>query len=271
MFMPSRRFALSRAAISAPWSCLLVLGDSLVFRAAARRRRGPGRRRPKLLGGMARGSVSSANRGSANTSRSSSGNGSTRTTNYETRSGNTGTATRNVSKSGDEINVNRNVQSAAARARPRTRPTTWAATGASNRWKEHLGHRPQRPDRELGRQGRARKRRMGVRRRGPQPLRSEGRGRRVRRARTLRQRCGRGCRWRPLRRPHRGRGPRLRRPVYARNSRPAIAPTTITAIRTTATAAPTIGRTTTAAIPTTDTCGRPGACTTRPCRSAPSP
>lgn len=68
-------------------------------------------------GSGSRGSVSSANRGSATTSRSTYGNTSSRTTNYETRSGNTGTATRDVTRSGDEINVNRNVQSSSGASR----------------------------------------------------------------------------------------------------------------------------------------------------------
>ena len=111
MFMPTRRFIPSRAAISAALVLSLVLGDSLAF---AQRRGGGGGSRGgggRSYSGGGRGSVSSANRGSATTSRSTYGDTSSRTTNYETRSGNTGTATRNVSKSGDEVNVNRNVQS----------------------------------------------------------------------------------------------------------------------------------------------------------------
>ncbi len=111
MFMESRRFTTSRAAISATLVLFMVLGDSLAF---AQRRGGGGGARGgggRSYSGGSRGSVSSANRGSATTSRTNYGGGSTRTTEFETRSGNTGTATRNVSKSGDEINVNRNVQS----------------------------------------------------------------------------------------------------------------------------------------------------------------
>jgi hypothetical protein len=56
-----------------------------------------------------RGSVRSTNR--ASTSRTTSGNTSSRTTTGQTRTGQSATATRDVTKSGDEVTVNRNVQS----------------------------------------------------------------------------------------------------------------------------------------------------------------
>ena len=72
-------------------------------------------------GGASRGSVHSANRSgnggswsnsrsSGTTSRTTSGDTSSRTTTAEGRSGQTATATRNVSKDGDTVNVDRNVQ-----------------------------------------------------------------------------------------------------------------------------------------------------------------
>ena len=72
-------------------------------------------------GGASRGSVHSANhsgnggswsnsRSSGTTSRTTSGNTSSRTTTATGRGGQSATATRDVTKEGDDINVNRNVQ-----------------------------------------------------------------------------------------------------------------------------------------------------------------
>src|SRR6185295_19998930 len=76
------------------------------------------------LAQRARGSVHSANRNPSgnggswsnsrsrgSTSRTTSGNTSSRTTTAQGRGGTTATGTRNVTKSGDEVQVNRNVQS----------------------------------------------------------------------------------------------------------------------------------------------------------------
>jgi hypothetical protein len=78
---------------------LLVLPEAPAY---AQRARGGG-------GGGGRGSVRSTNR--ATTSRTTSGNTSSRTTTAQGRGGQTATGTRNVTKSGDEVQVNRNVQS----------------------------------------------------------------------------------------------------------------------------------------------------------------
>ena len=88
-----------RASAAVVLALLLVLPETPAY---AQRARGGG-------GGGGRGSVRSSNR--ATTSRTTSGNTSSRTTTGQTRSGNTATATRDVTKSGDEVNVNRNVQS----------------------------------------------------------------------------------------------------------------------------------------------------------------
>ena len=88
-----------RASAAIVLALLLVLPEAPAY---AQRARGGG-------GGGGRGSVRSSNR--ATTSRTTSGNTSSRTTTGQTRSGNTATATRDVSKSGDEVQVNRNVQS----------------------------------------------------------------------------------------------------------------------------------------------------------------
>jgi hypothetical protein len=79
-------------------SVLVPVGDAFAQRAAQR------------------GSVRSTNRSSgtrqrATTSRTTTGNTSTRTTTGETRGGETVTGSRNVTKDGDTINVDRNVQS----------------------------------------------------------------------------------------------------------------------------------------------------------------
>ncbi len=90
---------LGRPGVALALVAMLALPDAPVY---AQRRGG---------GGGSRGSVGSANRGSASTSRSTSGNTSSRTTTGQTRSGESATATRNVSKSGDDVTVDRNVQS----------------------------------------------------------------------------------------------------------------------------------------------------------------
>jgi hypothetical protein len=94
----NRRFSPLRANAAVVLSLLLVLPEAPVY---AQRARGGG--------GGGRGSVRSTNR--ASTSRTTSGNTSNRTTTAQTRSGETATANRNVTKSGDEVQVNRNVQS----------------------------------------------------------------------------------------------------------------------------------------------------------------
>ena len=93
------RFSPVRASAAVVLALLLVLPEAPAY---AQRARGGG-------GGGGRGSVRSSNR--ATTSRTTSGNTSSRTTTGQTRSGNTATATRDVTKSGDEVQVNRNVQS----------------------------------------------------------------------------------------------------------------------------------------------------------------
>ena len=64
-----------------------------------------------VLAQARRGSVSGANRSRATTSRTTSGNTSTRTTTAQGRSGQTATGTRSVSKEGDTVTVDRQVQS----------------------------------------------------------------------------------------------------------------------------------------------------------------
>lgn len=92
---------------------VLFLGALLVAAPALAQRRG---------GGGSRGSVRSVNRspggggswsgsrGSGSTNRTVSGNSSNRTTTYESRSGRSATATRDVSRDGDTVTVDRNVQ-----------------------------------------------------------------------------------------------------------------------------------------------------------------
>src|ERR1044072_5619294 len=58
-----------------------------------------------------RGSVSASGRSRATTSRTTSGNTSSRTTTAEGRQGQTVTGSRDVSKDGDTVSVDRNVQS----------------------------------------------------------------------------------------------------------------------------------------------------------------
>jgi hypothetical protein len=108
----NRRFSPLRASAAAALTLLLVLPEAPAYA----QRRGGG-------GGGSRGSVNSVNRSSpgtggswsnarssGTTSRTTSGNTSNRTTTAQTRSGESATASRNVSKSGDEVQVNRDVQ-----------------------------------------------------------------------------------------------------------------------------------------------------------------
>ena len=76
---------------------------------------------------------------------------------------------------------------------------------------QRAGDEQVRPERELGRQGRALRLRLGVRGRGQEPLRPGGQGRGLRRARPLRWRRRGRRRGGPLRRPHGRRGQGLRR------------------------------------------------------------
>ena len=109
----NRRFSSLHGYAAATLTLLLVLPDAPVYA----QRRGGG-------GGASRGSVNSVNRSapgtggswsnprtSGTTNRTTTGNTSSRTTTAQTRSGETATASRNVSKSGDEVTVNRNAQS----------------------------------------------------------------------------------------------------------------------------------------------------------------
>jgi Family of unknown function (DUF6515) len=105
------RFSPLRACAAVVLTLLLVLPEAPVY---AQRARG---------GGGSRGSVNSVNRSapgtggswsnartSGTTSRTATGSGSSRTTTAQTRSGQSATASRDVSKSGDEVTVDRNVQ-----------------------------------------------------------------------------------------------------------------------------------------------------------------
>jgi hypothetical protein len=93
----NRRSSPLHACAAMALTLLLVLPEAPAY---AQRARG---------GGGGRGSVRSTNR--ATTSRTTSGNTSSRTTTAQGRGGQTATGTRNVTKSGDEVQVNRNVQS----------------------------------------------------------------------------------------------------------------------------------------------------------------
>jgi hypothetical protein len=108
----NRRFAPWRACAAVALTLLLVLPEAPAYA----QRRGGG-------GGRSRGSVSSVNRSapgtggswsgprtSGTTSRTATSDGSSRTTTASTRSGQSATGTRDVSKSGDEVTVDRNVQ-----------------------------------------------------------------------------------------------------------------------------------------------------------------
>jgi hypothetical protein len=108
----NRRFSPLRAGAAAASALLLALPQAPVYA----QRRGGG-------GGASRGSVNSVNRSapgtggswsnartSGTTSRTTTGSSSSRTTTAQSRSGQSATATRDVSKSGDDVQVNRNVQ-----------------------------------------------------------------------------------------------------------------------------------------------------------------
>jgi hypothetical protein len=114
MLARNRRISPWRACAAAALTMLLVLPDHPAY---AQRARGGG-------SGKSRGSVTSVNRSSpgtggswsnarssGTTSRTTSGNTSSRTTTAQTRSGETVSGSRNVTKSGDEVQVNRDVQS----------------------------------------------------------------------------------------------------------------------------------------------------------------
>jgi hypothetical protein len=109
------RFSPLRARAAIAVTLLLVLPEAPAW---AQRARGGGG------GSRSRGSVSSVNRSapgtggswsnartSGSTSRSMYGNTSSRSTTAQTRSGRSATGSRDVTRSGDEVNVNRNVQS----------------------------------------------------------------------------------------------------------------------------------------------------------------
>jgi hypothetical protein len=109
----NRRFSSLHASAAVALALLLVLPEAPAY---AQRARGGG-------GGRSRGSVSSVNRSapgtggswsnartSGTTNRAATSDGSSRTTTAQTRSGQSATATRDVSKSGDEVTVNRNAQ-----------------------------------------------------------------------------------------------------------------------------------------------------------------
>jgi hypothetical protein len=110
----NRRFSSFHGCAAVTLTLLLVLPDAPVY---AQRARGGGG------GSRSRGSVNSVNRSapgtggswsgprtSGTTSRTTTGSSSSRTTTAQTRSGESATGTRNVSKSGDEVTVNRNAQ-----------------------------------------------------------------------------------------------------------------------------------------------------------------
>jgi len=108
----NRRYSPLHATAAVALTLLLVLPEAPVYA----QRRGGG-------GGRSRGSVNSVNRSapgtggswsgprtSGTTSRTATGSGSSRTTTATTRSGQSATGSRDVSKSGDEVTVDRNVQ-----------------------------------------------------------------------------------------------------------------------------------------------------------------
>jgi hypothetical protein len=108
----NRRFSSLHASAAVALTLLLVLPEAPAY---AQRARGGG--------GRSRGSVNSVNRSapgtggswsnarsSGTTSRTATSDGSSRTTTAQTRSGQSATATRDVSKSGDEVTVDRNAQ-----------------------------------------------------------------------------------------------------------------------------------------------------------------
>ena len=197
------------------------------------------------------------------------GNSASRSTTAQGTGGRPRPGTKNVTKSGDQVNVNSNVQSSTGASKSTQKTYDDGRRARRFGGAQHAGHQPPGPDLQLGRQGRALRLRRGVRGRGHEPLRAEGLRRRLRRAGPLRVGRGRGC---PRRRatatapwwrdaPTAGRCTR-------RASRTAPRPTPTTATRTTCTAAPTIVPTPTTAWCTTATCRRRGACITRPPRSA---
>lgn len=114
MHATNRRFSPLRAGAAVALTLLFVLPEAPAY---AQRRGGGG-------GGGSRGSVNSVNRSSpgtggswsnprtsGTTSRTATGSGSSRSTTAQTRSGETVSGSRNVSKSGDDVTVDRNVQS----------------------------------------------------------------------------------------------------------------------------------------------------------------
>jgi hypothetical protein len=109
----NRLFSSLRTCAAVTLTLLLVLPEAPAY---AQRARGGG-------GSRSRGSVNSVNRSasgtggswsnarsSGTTSRTATSDGSSRTTTAQTRSGQSATASRDVSKSGDEVTVNRNAQ-----------------------------------------------------------------------------------------------------------------------------------------------------------------
>jgi len=109
----NRRLSQLRANAAVVLILLLVLPEAPAY---AQRARGGGGRSRGSVSGVNRsapgtgGSWSNA-RSSGTTNRTTSGNTSSRTTTAQTRSGETVSGSRNVSKSGDEVQVNRDVQS----------------------------------------------------------------------------------------------------------------------------------------------------------------
>src|SRR5512143_1702888 len=116
----NRRFSPLHATAAVALTLLLVLPEAPAY---AQRRGGGG-------GSRSRGSVNSVNRSapgtggswsnsrtSGSTSRTTTGNSSSRSTSVETRSGQSATGTRNVSRSGDEITVDRNAQTSSGASR----------------------------------------------------------------------------------------------------------------------------------------------------------
>ena len=88
----------------------LVLPDTPAWAQRGSRSGGGGRGSVRSVNRSGNGGSWSNSRSSGSTSRTTSGNSSTRTTTATGRGGQTATGTRNVTKSGDEVQVNRNVQ-----------------------------------------------------------------------------------------------------------------------------------------------------------------
>ena len=172
-----------------------------------------------------------------------SGNTSTRKTTAETRRGETADRHPHVTKEGDTLNINRDVQSSSGASISKEKQIQFddgrvesverdvTATDRYGRTAQYSG------------QGGARRLRLGVRRRRQEPLRPERRSGRLRCPRLLRFRRGRRRRRRTLRQPHGRRRPALRRSEPTCRSCPtAPGRTTTGAVPITATAAPTTGR-----------------------------